>query len=155
MKNSSSFSIWRHTQKNEFKYLMSYLFILRIWKNVCALSTRPQTSIGCLLSLGSETALHCKQAWFCHRNHYMGSGTLTEIIVCEDSSLCHPQMQVKYHEKWSPEKLLSSLGQNSFKIHLSKVEACSVVRFIKIWNLFFWKPWMPHPLISRRAGPSS
>ena len=25
----------------------------------------------------------------------MGSGTLPEIIVCEHSSLCHPQMQVK------------------------------------------------------------
>lgn len=99
---------------------MSYLFVLRIWKNVCAQSTRPQTSIGCLLYLGSETALHCKQAWFWHRNHYMGSGKLTEIIVCEHSSLWHPQIQVKYHEKWSPEKLLSSLGQNSFKIHLSK-----------------------------------
>ena len=56
-------------------------------------------------------------SWVCHGNHWMCSGTLSEITVCENSSPCHPQMQVKALSckddaicKYNPETLLSSLG---------------------------------------------
>ena len=39
-----------------------------------------------------------KRWWFCCANHCIG----TEITVCEYSSLCHPQMQVKAHAKKKP-----------------------------------------------------
>jgi len=53
----------------------------------------------------------------------MGSGTPPEIIVCEHSSLCHPQIQVKALTcqeeaicEHDPETLPSSLDQSSFKM---------------------------------------
>ena len=49
----------------------------------------------------------------------MGSGTLLEVIVCEHSSLCHQQMQVKALScteeairEHDPETQLYSLGQS-------------------------------------------
>lgn len=74
---------------------------------------------GCLWSSSSQAGLH----FFCLGNRSMGPGSLPEIIVCEHSSLHHPQMQVKAHLKWTE----------------AKWENCSAVRWFEIWKEFHFK----------------
>ena len=70
---------------------------------------------------------------------------------CEHCSLSHPQMQVKAvsckeeaRGEHDPEMPVSPLGKSSTKMVWGKMENCSVVRLIKIWNSF-WKLWMSCP----------
>jgi len=64
----------------------------------------------------------------CIKNHCIGSGTLPEILVCEHSSPCHPQMQFKDLSckeeticEHDPAVVPSSLGQSSFKMDRGQV----------------------------------
>lgn len=80
-----------------------------IWKNVCVQRTRLKTNIG-------RTFKNCRG------NHCVDSSTLPEIIVREHASPWRLPMQFKVLSckevmcEHDPEALLSSLGQNSFKI---------------------------------------
>ena len=96
--------------------------------------------------------LHWEQAWSCHGNQFMGSGTL---IISEHSSLWDPQKQVKSlpcKEKaiceYDPETLLSFLGKSycksgnlsvgrQFEILLG-INFLSVPALLMVWWIVWW-----------------
>lgn len=86
-----------------------------------------------------------KQAWFCHGNDCISSGTLEtpDIPVCEHSSPAstnagESSIMKRTHTQ---ETLPSALWESSIKLNWSKVENCSLVRWVKLRNSF-WKTWI-------------
>ena len=71
----------------------------------------------------------------------MGPGTIPEIIDCEQSLPCHPQMQVKPLSCKTRLPYVTMMQKHHrllwTKMDWGKVENCFVVRIIKIWNYFF------------------
>ena len=66
--------------------------IQRIWRHLCTHGTWPKS----ILLVDARDLQACiKNTRFSHENYCMGSGTLLEIVVCEHSSPCHPQIQVE------------------------------------------------------------